>query len=126
MRDSKAVDGPDGIRITNGPCDVFKILNGAFDTYNKCNHLEIAFGLLRVIGEILSYYQTNLELMIVNLDFTPGMYIGFCNDALIYKKCLEDFIEKVEKLTNLEVEVIEEVICLLFTCTNFLFIVLSL
>jgi len=51
--------------VTNGAYDLFKILNDTFAVYNKCSHPEVAESLLNVVKEVIEYYQSLLETMIV-------------------------------------------------------------
>jgi len=65
LRDSKAITDSEGLNVTNGAYDLFKILNDTFAVYNKCSHPEVAESLLNVVKEVIEYYQSLLETMIV-------------------------------------------------------------
>lgn len=65
LRDSKPLENADGFKITHGPYDLFKILNETFELYNRCRHHDIATRLIKIIKNLIVYYQTNLDLILV-------------------------------------------------------------
>ena len=65
MRDSETNKDSEGLNVTNGAYDLFKILNDTFAVYKKCNHIEVAESLLQVTKEVIEYYQSLLGLMMV-------------------------------------------------------------
>lgn len=55
----------DNLKQSNGPLDLFKILNETFDNYKRCQHKEVAERMLVIMRKKIFYYQSYLEVIYV-------------------------------------------------------------
>jgi len=106
MRDSTTCEIVDGLKQTNGPLDLFKILNETFETYKRCRYKEVAEKMLIIMKKEIVYYQSYLEILLKDQKFTVERYIGLSNDTLAYIRNVNDFASNAAHVTGLdEIEV---------------------
>ena len=66
MRDSKTIADFEGLKLTNGPDDLFKILSETITVYHKSSQSDVAENLVNLAKKVIEYYQSLLALMLVS------------------------------------------------------------
>jgi hypothetical protein len=93
-----------GKLMTNGPGDLFKILNEVFLTLDLCKSNELAIELVGACGNTMQYYLDGLDKCTKNMTLSADQYSAFCNNVITAMSLTKDYCETARLLTKLEEE----------------------
>jgi len=102
-----SLDGKSLLR-SNGPQDIFRIVNETFNILSHCNYKELAFALLSVAKTTLRNYQEGLHYIIEECKLSNDQLGAFCNNTMTYMIHTKEFIEKVEGFNLIDPTVLSE------------------
>ncbi len=100
-------DAKDRLR-SNGPQDIFRIVNETFKVLSHCNYKELAIALLDIAKSTLLNYQEGLNYIIEECKLSMNQLGAFCNNTMTYMQNTKEFLEQVANFGLLDENVISE------------------
>lgn len=97
--------------MSHGPTDLFKFISEVFNSYESCPFTDLVKSLLSLSFKIISCFQKELKLLIIETqEMSVEVFCAITNANIKFISCLRQYIEMVDRRSELTEEEIHSAV----------------